>query len=188
MISTTLGSLIAEVDELLMSLEGLQLKSVAVKQKYSEIINCLNAINNGVIPNSACPQGNAVIQTLGTHSMNSSQWDDDAASTEDTADEPVAIEAAESLVELYRPWPNPFTQNTRVAYLVGGEGEAVQIGVYDAAGRRIRSLVSGVQPAGRREAIWDGRMDDGGRARQGVYFVRIVVGGMARNMRLIYLQ
>jgi flagellar hook assembly protein FlgD len=64
----------------------------------------------------------------------------------------------------------------------------MQIGVYNAAGRRIRNLASGVQSIGRHEVVWDGTADDGSRVQHGVYFVRIVVGGEQRNMRLIYLR
>ena len=60
-------------------------------------------------------------------------------------------------VELYRPYPNPFTGATAFAYKVDASDAAVDITVYDVAGRQIRKLVSGVQAAGQYTASWDGR-------------------------------
>ena len=179
--STTLGSLIDEVDERLLTLESLSLRNALVKQEYSAIIACLDAINNGRIADSSCPSGNSATLSLEGHSMDPSVWGNEGGST-------LEGEFVGETVELYRAWPNPFSQSTRFAYLVAGEGETVEIGVFDAAGRRITSLVSGLQPAGRHEVVWNGMADDGSRVRHGVYFVRIVLAGVHRNMRLIYLQ
>ncbi len=185
--STTLGALVMEVEDALLTLESLPIRNAAVKQEYSEIILCLDGVNNGRIADSACPMGSQAISALDSHSREGGlvqdlgeAGGDDASSTD--------AESVGASVELYRPWPNPFTSSSRIAYYVSGEGERTQIGVYDAAGRRIRNLVSGVQSIGRHEVVWDGTADDGSRVQHGVYFVRIVVGGVQRNMRLIYLQ
>jgi len=91
-------------------------------------------------------------------------------------------------VELYRPAPNPFAGSTRIAYVIAGAGERVEIGVFDLAGRRVRSLASGFQSAGRYEVAWDGRDDAGARVKGGVYFVRSLVAGAQKAMRVVYLQ
>ncbi len=94
--------------------------------------------------------------------------------------------AAEPGVELYRPMPNPFEKTTRFAYAVGGAAR-VDVGVYDLAGRRVRTLVRGLQAAGQYETSWDGRADDGARVRNGVYFLRASVGTDIRLARVVYL-
>ena len=94
-------------------------------------------------------------------------------------------------LELYRPTPNPFTATTTIAYAVNAsEGADVQIGIYNVAGRQIRSLVSGFQAAGRYQVSWDGRGDDGVAATHGVYFLRAFVGGQRVDAvsRILYLR
>ncbi len=96
-----------------------------------------------------------------------------------------------SQLELYQPTPNPFAQTTTIAYAVNqAEGADVQIGIYNVAGRLVRSLVSGYVAPGRYEASWDGRTDDGASATRGVYFLRATVGGqrVATVSRVLYLK
>ena len=46
--STTLGALVDEVDAILAELEGMSLNDPAVKNRYGQLISCLDAINNGM--------------------------------------------------------------------------------------------------------------------------------------------
>ncbi len=102
---------------------------------------------------------------------------------------PEAPGADLTALELYRPTPNPFVSDTRLAYAVSsGTGERVQIGVYDLAGRRVRALVSGIMNPGRHETRWDGRSDEGVRVNGGLYFVHIAVGQQRRTVHVVYLR
>ena len=75
-------------------------------------------------------------------------------------------------MQLYRPSPNPFTSTTQVAYAVSGSGsQRVEIAVYNIAGRKIRTLVSGNQFGGRYQISWDAVDDYGRKVAPGVYFV-----------------
>jgi hypothetical protein len=96
--------------------------------------------------------------------------------------------AADASLQLYRPTPNPFGSTMRMAYEVGGTGARVEIGVYDLAGRRVRQLVSEFQAAGINTVTWDGRGDDGTRGKNGVYFIRSIVGSQQRTVRIAYLK
>jgi hypothetical protein len=91
-------------------------------------------------------------------------------------------------LEPYRPSPNPFVETVRMAYVVDGTDEPVDIGVYDVTGRRIRSLVTRVQGPGRYQVGWDGRKDDGTRATNGIYFLRATVGRGQRMVRVAMLR
>ena len=71
---------------------------------------------------------------------------------------------------------------------MSGTGEAVDIGIFDLAGRKIRTLVKGFQTPGRYEVIWDGASDEGGHVNNGVYFVRSLVAGTQKSMQVIYLR
>jgi hypothetical protein len=68
-------------------------------------------------------------------------------------------------LELYRPSPNPFESTMRFAYAISGLSKSVNIGIYDVAGRKVRSLAAGRQSPGRYEVSWNGAGDDGARAR-----------------------
>ncbi|MFO7639293.1 MAG: S8 family serine peptidase, partial [bacterium] len=66
--------------------------------------------------------------------------------------------------------PNPFTRSATVHYQLAREAE-VLLRVYDAAGRAVRTLVEGRQPAGARFAVWNGNDEAARRVAHGVYFV-----------------
>ena len=61
----------------------------------------------------------------------------------------------------------------------------VDVSVFDAAGRRIRSLAHGTLAQGRHEITWDARDERGSRVRAGVYFVRASDGSETRTQRLV---
>jgi uncharacterized repeat protein (TIGR01451 family) len=167
----TIGELIDEVDDILAELEGQDLNDPAVKTRYGQLISCLDAINNGQnIPVASDCEHQAVVPTDESEAMGAN--------------------GGGAAVELYRPSPNPFSGTTSFAYSVDAiDGAAVEITVYDVAGRQMRKIVSGVQAAGRHTAAWDGRTDSGAKANRGVYFVRTVIGGVkASTNRVLYLN
>jgi hypothetical protein len=84
--------------------------------------------------------------------------------------------------------PNPFNPTTTIRYDVAEEGVKVSIVIFDVTGRRVRTLVDGVQPAGRQSAVWDGR-DDGGRTvASGVYFYRMNAGRFVQTRKMVLLK
>jgi len=64
----------------------------------------------------------------------------------------------------------------------------VEINVYDASGRLVRSLREGTRPAGRHTAEWDGRDTGGAEVASGVYFARLEVGDQTALGRLVVLR
>jgi hypothetical protein len=103
-----------------------------------------------------------------------------------TPADPAASESA--TLELYRPSPNPFESTMRFAYAISGLSKSVNIGIYDVAGRKVRSLAAGLQSPGRYEVSWNGAGDDGAHARAGVYFLRASIGADDRVVRVVYLR
>jgi hypothetical protein len=83
-------------------------------------------------------------------------------------------------------FPNPFDRATTVVLSLARTGPA-EVGVFDVAGRHVRTLMSGVQPAGEHTVAWDGRDDAGGRLNAGVYMLRLDAGGHSetRALRLV---
>ena len=90
-------------------------------------------------------------------------------------------------------YPNPFNPSTTIPYeIMPGDGPAsgaaVALDVYDAQGRRVRSLVWSAQTPGLYRVSWEGDTDAGERAASGVYFARLRVGGGAQTVKMILLQ
>lgn len=72
--------------------------------------------------------------------------------------------------------PNPFRERTALSFSLDRPAD-VRLAIYDAAGRRVRTLADGPRPAGPGSADWDGRDDTGRRVAAGVYFARLEASG-----------
>jgi len=81
--------------------------------------------------------------------------------------------------------PNPFGDRTRIAYVLPVEAP-VRLTIHDAQGRRVRTLVDGVEPAGWHSATWSIAPQAGLRA--GVYFARLETAGTVVTRRIVYLR
>ncbi len=86
---------------------------------------------------------------------------------------------------LSRVAPNPMRSRTVITYGLEDPG-SVQATVYDATGRRIRTLVDGFESAGEHVITWDGRTERGGRAVAGLYFIELATAH-GRDIRKVVL-
>ena len=82
--------------------------------------------------------------------------------------------------------PNPARGAAIIPFEIPRE-VAVELRVYDVAGRAVRTLVDATLPAGSHEARWDGTTDRGDRARPGTYFYRLRAGD-ERAVRTLMLR
>jgi len=100
------------------------------------------------------------------------------------ATEIVALPAAYRLAGNY---PNPFNPKTTIRFDLP-ETQSVRLAIFDAAGRRVATLVDATLPAGYHDATWNGR-DDAGRAlASGVYFYRLEAGPLRETRRMLLLK
>jgi flagellar hook assembly protein FlgD len=84
---------------------------------------------------------------------------------------------------------NPIRDTGVIEYTIGsdvaGAGAApVSITIHDLAGRLVRTLKEGAEPAGVYRVEWDGGNDSGERVGDGVYFMRFVAGGTTRTAKI----
>jgi hypothetical protein len=99
--------------------------------------------------------------------------------------EPVAsaIELAPPLDGTSRLWirsqPNPSVGTTSILYRLAEPGP-VRVAVYAASGRVVRTLLSGIQPAGSYRLRWDGADGAGRPAPAGVYWCLVQAGRSGR--------
>ncbi len=68
--------------------------------------------------------------------------------------------------------PNPFNPRTTLRFELD-RPDVVQLVVFDAAGRRVRTILDGAFAAGPHEAEWDGRDDAGRSVASGVYLMQL---------------
>jgi len=75
------------------------------------------------------------------------------------------------------PRPNPFSAGTTLQFDLARRAP-VSLAIYDAQGRRVRSLLptESMEP-GSYSIHWDGRDADGARVASGVYFAQLTAGG-----------
>lgn len=88
---------------------------------------------------------------------------------------------------LASPRPNPSQGETRIEFAIS-QDEHVRIEVFDAAGRRIVSLVDRIVSAGRHEVLWDGLTADGAIAPSGIYYSRLSAGGEAHQVKILKIR
>ena len=101
--------------------------------------------------------------------------------------QPGQLNEVESAARLNMAVPNPFRSQMSYAFEIVGGDQPVEVGVYNVAGRLVKSLVQSTLPAGRHTATWNGMDDNGARVPSGVYFVRARYGAEQKQQRVIYL-
>jgi hypothetical protein len=108
-----------------------------------------------------------------------------AATAEAVSDQPL-------LAPILQPsYPNPFNPQLTIPVVIPGRGpKQVDLGVYDVAGRRLRSLFTGVRSPGEwtPAPTFDGRDDDGNELPSGIYYLRLDVDGydvLSRKVTLL---
>jgi hypothetical protein len=86
--------------------------------------------------------------------------------------------------------PNPFNATTEIHYWVPGSagGRGVELVIYDASGRMVRSLVDREIPPGTHTAMWDGRDDRGADVASGVYFYSMEAGDYSSRRKMVLLK
>jgi choice-of-anchor B domain-containing protein len=88
------------------------------------------------------------------------------------------------LVRLSPAAPNPSRGATTLALDVPRPTDLTLV-VFDASGRRVRTLAAGPFPQGRHAVDWDGR-DDAGRALpSGAFFARLVAGDSQQSTKIL---
>lgn len=88
---------------------------------------------------------------------------------------------------LSAPAPNPFTGSVAFTLELATDRDA-RVEVYDVRGARVRTLLSGFQPAGRTTLSWDGRDESGRRAPGGIYLVRAVAGSYRVTRKAVLMH
>jgi hypothetical protein len=88
---------------------------------------------------------------------------------------------------LFRNYPNPFNQSTRIKYSSKTAGN-VTLQVYDIQGRMIKTLLTGYLHPGIKEITWDGTDEIGADLASGVYVAVLKEMGSVSSHRMPLLR
>ncbi|MBK9471567.1 MAG: hypothetical protein IPO18_04695 [bacterium] len=98
-----------------------------------------------------------------------------------------SLDVPATLLSLANPQPNPFNPSTRISFSLDVAAFA-DLAVFDVAGHRLRTLVSGWRDSGDDTATWDGCDDTGRRLPAGVYVAQLATERGIRNVKLLMLE
>jgi hypothetical protein len=84
--------------------------------------------------------------------------------------------------------PNPFASSTTIRFDVPEPGGAVKLQVFDAAGRRVATLVDGPLGGGSHTTRWSGTDDAGRAVTSGLYVCRLEAGAETQTLKLMLLR
>jgi hypothetical protein len=99
----------------------------------------------------------------------------------------LSLPLAGGRVALSSPLPNPSSGRTSFSVTLS-TAAALDVGVFDAGGRRIATVFHGDADAGVRSFTWDGRRDSGIAAGSGLFFVRAEAGGTRVTSKVLLLS
>jgi hypothetical protein len=103
---------------------------------------------------------------------------------------PFSAITGEPLVEalqLHPARPNP-TMGMAVLELDLRQPSQVEVNVYDASGRRVRTLRRGLLAAGQHPLLWDGLNEAGRQMGAGIYWIQAAMDGRRETVRLVRLR
>ena len=138
-----------------------------------------NDVGISLLPTTSCNTNGAVCTQDG-HALSNGL----STTVTGPAAKPVA---ALQTFALYANYPNPFNAETQMTYALPVAG-AVELAIYNVRGQRVRTLVQGVQAAGRYQIVWDGRNDTGAGLASGVYLSRLASTQGVRVRRLLLIK
>jgi len=112
-----------------------------------------------------------------------------------TADMHVLVEQATDVgmidvpkaFELAQNYPNPFNPYTEIRFRVPTAGK-INLSIYDARGRLVKTLLSGYHEAGSGKVTWDGKSNSGQKVASGLYFCRLVAGKYSKTIKVVLLR
>jgi subtilisin-like proprotein convertase family protein len=99
----------------------------------------------------------------------------------------VGDEMLPTATRLHAAVPNPFNPRTTIRYDIM-RTEPVRLDIFDLRGRLVRTLVDEEKPAGRYEAVWDGRDQQDRGVASGTYLYRLQTGGQVQDRKMLLIR
>jgi hypothetical protein len=100
---------------------------------------------------------------------------------------PLSVGGAPKFFQLSQNIPNPFNDRTTISYQLPSSNQ-VSLKVYDLAGRLVRILRDGEEPAGFYTVEWDRKDSSGRDIANGIYFYRLDTAGFTATKKMLLLR
>ncbi len=113
-------------------------------------------------------------------------WQAARVGTATAVDEPTAT-GVPVAYSLHGAYPNPFNPETTFRMDVPGDGR-VRIRIFDALGRKVRTLLDEAPGPGTHTVRWNGLLDGGSAASSGLYLARMEADGFVGVRRVILVR
>jgi len=84
--------------------------------------------------------------------------------------------------------PNPAYGRVSAAFTLPHAARRVDLAIYDASGRRVKSLLSGPVAAGPQAVTWTGRDDGGHAVPSGIFFLKLEADGRAATRKVLMIR
>jgi hypothetical protein len=88
---------------------------------------------------------------------------------------------------LSQNFPNPFNPETEISFRMA-RAEQTELSIYNIAGEKVRTLVSGMMPPGNYSIKWNGKDDHGKGLASGTYLYRLKTGRFEMSKKMTLLQ
>lgn len=88
---------------------------------------------------------------------------------------------------ILKNYPNPFNSTTLIEYNLINPAD-VELIIYSLDGKKIKSLFSGFQSAGRKEFIWDALNDSQIHVSSGLYFINLKVNNKIFRKKMLLVK
>ncbi len=84
-------------------------------------------------------------------------------------------------------YPNPFLSETSIEYELS-QDTRVSLDIYDVLGRKINTLVDGVQSAGKQRIVWNGTDGSADKVNAGIYFCILRMGNQQYSRKMLLIE
>ena len=89
--------------------------------------------------------------------------------------------------QLFQNYPNPFSQNTTVRFVLP-EAAEINLKIYNVRGQLVKTLVSGQLESGFHSIAWDGLGNDGKRVASGLYIYRLQTSNHLFVKKMLFVK
>jgi|GEM_PF-2823473 len=106
-------------------------------------------------------------------------------------DQPTGVDDDHSAVpksySLKQNYPNPFNPETVIEYNLAASAH-VTLTVFNVIGQKVVDVVNGYESAGSKQAIWNGRDENGREVQSGIYFYRLTTDNFSMTRKMMLLK
>ncbi len=89
--------------------------------------------------------------------------------------------------QLKQNYPNPFNPTTTIEFYLAKQGH-YRLDVYDVLGRKVKTLINGLQSPGSHRLMWDGTDDSGRMVSAGIYFYTLKGDHVKQTRKMLFIK